>query len=208
MITDRSQVPDLVRACVAAAPQVSTILLREKDWSFNETAAFCHQLQLALDKAGFADGSPATLSLTQSQVKPRLILNWNGLFDPAELPIQGLHLGFELACQLAASPPDGKLDFQLKKPLWKIGASVHHPKEWDAVCSLPLDYVLLSNVFATPCKPHKEGLGLLGTETLFKVIQRDQPAIQAYALGGLKPQDLERIMALGLQGIALRSAFF
>lgn len=208
MVTDRYRVPDLVSACVAAAHQVSTILIREKDWSFDETAAFCRHLEVALDRAGFTDGPTATLSSTQSPVKPRLILNWNGLFDPSPLPIQGLHLGFELACKLAASSPDKYHFFQLKRPLWKIGASVHHQREWEAVRSLPLDYVLLSNVFATPCKPHKEGLGLLGTETLFKAIQGDKPGIQAYALGGLSIQDLDSITDLGLQGIALRSAFF
>lgn len=193
MLTDRHQVPDLVKACLNAATQVSTILIREKDWSFDETAGFCHGLSGALHPAAS---------------KPQLILNWNGRFDPTDLPIQGLHLGFDLASTLVTARPECLPLFQKKKPLWKIGASLHSEKEWEAIRSLPLDYVLLSNVFMTSCKPGKEGLGLEGTEKLFKGIQRERPALQAYGLGGLKTSDLEKITALGLQGIALRSAFF
>lgn len=188
MITDRSQVPDLVTACLEAASQVSTILIREKDWSLEETSAFCQRLLKGYEKD--------------------LILNWNGGFDPSSLPLQGVHLSFDMAYGWACSPSEGPTLLKQKKPLWKIGASVHSEKEWEALKGLPLDYVLLSNVFATTCKPHKAGLGLLETERLCKVIQKDAPSTQVYGLGGLKMADLEKITALGLQGIALRSAFF
>ncbi len=200
MITDRKGVPDLLTACLNASPFVSAIVLREKDWSFEETADFCNALNEGWDKMSKFQVTPLGF------VKPALILNWNGSFDPSSLPIQGLHLGFDLAFSLSKGLQDGRplLD---ASPL-KIGASIHNQKEWEAVNSLPLDYVILSNIFETPCKPHKQGLGLDGTAAILKTIRADNPAIRAYGLGGLKIQDKAVFTALGLQGIALRSAFF
>lgn len=187
MLTDRHRVPDLTAACLNASAKVSTILIREKDWSLEKTAEFCHGLV---------------------HTQPRLILNWNGTFDPTDLPIQGIHLGFELAQNMALPKNECLTILKNKKPLWKIGASVHSQNEWDIIKKLPLDYVLLSNVFETPCKPNKVGLGLNGLASLFEYVQMSNPLIQAYALGGLKTQDLEPITTLGLRGIVLRSAFF
>lgn len=200
MITDRRGVPDLVKACLKASPFVETIILREKDWSFEDTTHFLKKYHQGWEALALAETLEPPLS------KPHLILNWNGTFDPSPLPIQGLHLGADLAAELSSGLREGKE--LLNKPHWKIGASVHNQKEWEALNSLPLDYVILSNIFETSCKPEKEGLGLEGTAALLCTIRTDCPFLKAYGLGGLKIEDREALTALGLQGIALRSAFF
>ena len=196
MITHSPQVPDLVANCLFHAPCVDAIVIREKNWTRDQVSAFCEDFHASLEMP----------TQENTSVKPDLILNWNGSFDPGPLPIQGLHLGYEVALSLFRQPQLWEECFSSAQ--WKIGVSIHNQKEWEAVRSLPLHYVMLSNVYETPCKPGKPGLGLSQLESLFKTIQQDRPDIKGYALGGLTLQDLSSICQLGLHGIALRSAFF
>ncbi len=191
MITDSRQVPNLAANCLFHAPQVDAIVIREKDWSRDQISDFCE---------GFHASWESPLA------KPDLILNWNGTFDPSPLPIQGLHLGYEVALSLFRQPQLWEECFS--SPHWKIGVSIHNQKEWRAVRSLPLHYVMLSNVYETSCKPGKSGLGLPELKSLYNAIQQDCPKIKGYALGGLTFEDQSDIKSLGLHGIALRSAFF
>ncbi len=92
-----------------------------------------------------------------------------------------------------------------KRPLstdfW-IGASCHHLEELRHAQRLGLDYAFLSPVLPTTTHP---GIMPLGWNRFASLV--DQVNIPIYALGGMKPDDLQRARDHGGQGIAGVSAF-
>lgn len=196
MVTDRRLTDDLLLACSRVWPDLDALILREKDWSYEETKSFLEKL---------------------THKGPKRLLNWTMAFDPWDLPIDGLHLGFDCAKQLIG----GETDFlnssqsisemqhsilaKIKARKWLLGASIHSIKEWETLSALPLDYVLLSNIFETSCKPGKAGMGLTGLQTLITDIRKTHVTINLIGLGGLRITDGVAMAEAGLQGIALRS---
>ena len=104
----------------------------------------------------------------------------------------GIHL---TAKDLMAAPsrPDGIL----------VGASCHDERELARAAELPIDYVVLGAVNATPSHP---GGAVLGWERAAALIA-NYP-LPVYLIGGLRRTDLARAREAGAHGIALRSAAF
>ena len=196
MVTDRRLTQDLLLTCSRAYPELDALILREKDWSYEETRSFFQKLP---------------------HRKTKRLLNWNMAFEPWELPIDGIHLGFDCAKQLiggeTASPNSSQsisemqhiILEKIKARKWLLGASVHSIKEWETLSALPLDYVIVSNIFETSCKPGKAGLGLMGLQDLTAAIRKNHASIKIIGLGGLKISSAAAMAEAGLQGIALRS---
>ena len=117
----------------------------------------------------------------------RLVLNR----DPAvvaECPRDGLHLSSQRLAAATVRP--GRPDE------W-VGASCHTAADLAQAAALRLDYALLSPVRPTASHPDAPPLGWARFADLV-----DAVALPVYALGGLRPSELDRSFAHGAQGIA------
>ena len=90
------------------------------------------------------------------------------------------------------------LELDARPALGLVGASCHDARELDQAARLPADFVVLGPVQATPSHP---GSPTLGWERFAELI-RDYP-LPVYALGGLRPTDLETAWGVGAHGISM-----
>jgi 8-oxo-dGTP diphosphatase len=102
----------------------------------------------------------------------------------------GIHLSAQRLMQ-TASRPDAEL----------VGASCHSPLELARASDLDLDFVLLGPVLPTPSHPSVAQLGW----DRFAQWVREYP-LPVYAIGGMRPQDLETAWAQGAHGLAMLRA--
>lgn len=191
MVTDRNLVNDLPEACGRVWKEIDCLILREKDWILEETQVFFEQLTAYDEK----DQRPV-----------RRLLNWTMAFEPWTLPIDGLHIGIECAKKnRQAFSMTSPLRKQMIQKHWCLGISIHSVEEWHEIAELQPDYVLISNVFKTDCKPGKLGMGLENLKMMIGAIKMERPDLLLIGLGGLKKHHLTELDATGLNGIALRS---
>lgn len=108
----------------------------------------------------------------------------------AELGAHGVHL---TSTQLMTIPSRPGLEW--------CGASCHNAAELACAAELGLDFVVLGPVLPTASHP---GAPNLGWQRFFKLV-RDYP-LPVYALGGLRPSDLETAWAHGAHGISMLRA--
>jgi len=117
----------------------------------------------------------------------RLLLNREpGLVR--DLPCHGVHVTASSLAGLVHRPLD---DERL------VGASCHAAEDLKRASDLGLDYALLSPVSPTASHPDASPLGWDGFAAL-----ADRAALPVYALGGLRPSDLDRAFRHCAQGIA------
>jgi len=130
----------------------------------------------------------ALLARAQS-VGARVLLN-GSVEDARAWGCHGVHL---TAAALAATSvrPDGLL----------CAASCHTAGDLARVGSLQLDFAVLGPVLPTSTHPRAQPLGW----KLFAAIA-SETAVPVFALGGLRPDDLESAIAHGAHGVALRRA--
>jgi 8-oxo-dGTP diphosphatase len=111
--------------------------------------------------------------------------------DPALLQrvaADGVHLPARYLAALAQRPvPAG---------LW-LAASVHNAAELHEAARIAVDFVTLSPVLPTPSHPQAVTLGWEGFAALAA-----QAVMPVYALGGMRPADIDRARAAGGQGVA------
>ncbi|MEG3754001.1 thiamine phosphate synthase [Psychromonas arctica] len=83
-----------------------------------------------------------------------------------------------------------------------LGLSIENDQQLLEANNLPLDYIGLSAIFATPTKTNiKKQWGIQGLE---KAMQLSQFPI--VAIGGINPTNLDHIIETGVDGVALVSA--
>ncbi|HKA41770.1 MAG TPA: Nudix family hydrolase [Burkholderiales bacterium] len=85
-----------------------------------------------------------------------------------------------------------------RPPLPLVGASCHNARELERAAALSADFVVLGPVLPTPSHP---GAPVLGW-TRFAELIRGYP-LPVYALGGLRPSDLETAWEAGAHGISM-----
>lgn len=191
MVTDRQLVTDLPAACGRVWKDIDCLMLREKDWTLEETQVFFERLSAYSE----IDKHPV-----------RRLLNWTMDYEPWTLPIDGLHIGAECAKKnWQALLVDSQIRKKMLQRHWCLGISIHSIREWHEVAALRPDYLVISNLFETDCKPGKSGLGLESLEAMINVIKNKRPDIFLVGLGGLKKTHLVELKSTGLRGIALRS---
>jgi 8-oxo-dGTP diphosphatase len=117
----------------------------------------------------------------------RLLLNRDP-FLVRDLPCHGLHLTARRLAVLGQRPLD---EDRL------VGASCHSAQDLIRAARLGLDYALLSPVQATVSHP---GARILGWDRFAALA--DMAMLPVYALGGLRPGDLNQAFAHGAQGVA------
>ena len=87
---------------------------------------------------------------------------------------------------------------RLRPDLGLVGASCHDADELARAHALGADFVVLGPVLPTPTHPGAAGLGW----TRFAALLKDCP-LPVYALGGLRPADLETAWRHGAHGISM-----
>ena len=102
----------------------------------------------------------------------------------------GLHLSSSALQALNEKPKHGL-----------VAASCHNAEELAHAAKLGLDFVLLSPVLPTPSHAEAQVLGW----QKFVDLKHDYP-LPVYALGGMKPADLERAWDAGAHGVAMQRA--
>jgi thiazole tautomerase (transcriptional regulator TenI) len=88
-------------------------------------------------------------------------------------------------------------------PSLYIGCSVHSLEEAQKAEQEGADYCLYGHIFATDCKAGLSPRGLLELAAITKQI--DIPVI---AIGGIKPNNVEKVLQAGAKGVAVMSGVF
>jgi len=140
----------------------------------------------------FIDRAKAVKQVLQGTQVPLII---NDRVDVAlAVDADGVHLG--------QSDMSVKLARKLIGPDKLLGLSIENEQQLHEANELPLDYIGLSAIFATPTKTNiKKQWGIQGLE---KALQLSQFPI--VAIGGINQTNLSHIVKTGVDGVALVSA--
>ena len=79
-----------------------------------------------------------------------------------------------------------------------VGLSTHSPRQIDAVASLPVDYIGVGPVHATPTKPGRPAVGL---ELVRYAAQHAR--VPFFAIGGITPANVQTVREAGAERIAV-----
>ena len=154
-----------------------------------------HRLvQLRAKKPGQAALLPLATLAKRLCEQYQATLMINGQPGLAESLGAGLHL------------TSGQLMALQERPLpvgLKVAASCHDAAELRQAQALGLDFVVLGPVAATRSHPGRVGMGWTELSSL-----REQVSIPIYAIGGMKPIDIELARRHGAQGVAGIGAFW
>ena len=81
-----------------------------------------------------------------------------------------------------------------------VGASVHSPAEAEEAESLGADYLIAGHIFPTACKiGEPRGAGFLKSVC-------DSVDIPVYGVGGITPENFQRVLSSGAEGAAVMSS--
>ena len=83
-----------------------------------------------------------------------------------------------------------------------IGASTHSLREANAAAQQGADFIVFGPVFFTPSKASYGSPQ--GLEALQKIVEKISSPV--YAIGGIKPENVESVRRVGIRGVALISA--
>lgn len=106
----------------------------------------------------------------------------------ADLPVSGVHLSWRRAAALSSRP--------VPEDRW-FGVSCHNGDELAHAVAIGADYATLGPVL--PTRSHPEAVGM-GWDSFTALASR--AVLPVYALGGASPEQLDRAIAAGGQGIA------
>jgi thiazole tautomerase (transcriptional regulator TenI) len=88
-------------------------------------------------------------------------------------------------------------------PSLRVGCSVHSLEEAQEAKRSGADYCIYGHIFPTGCKA---GLSPRGLTELEVIVQ--QTHIPVIAIGGIKPENVEKVLQAGAKGIAVMSGVF
>jgi 8-oxo-dGTP diphosphatase len=111
-----------------------------------------------------------------------------------DLGLDGVHLDARRLAALTSRP--------LPAELW-VGASCHDRAGLERAAALGLDYATLSPLRPTASHPDAKALGWMRFAAM-----REGVPMPVYALGGMRPHDLDEARRHGAQGVAGISAFW
>jgi thiamine-phosphate pyrophosphorylase len=79
-----------------------------------------------------------------------------------------------------------------------VGLSTHTPAQIDAAADLPIDYIGVGPVYATPTKPGRPAVGL----ELVRYAATDA-TVPFFAIGGISPENADSVSRAGAERIAV-----
>ena len=109
-----------------------------------------------------------------------------------------VHFSMEHFKQLARTQL-GKLDC--------VSVSCHSVEEAVYAAGAGADQIVLGTIFETQCKPGKDGAGLDFLKEVCVAVQKVNPDVKIYAIGGIKPDNIENVLEAGADGGCMMSWF-
>lgn len=119
--------------------------------------------------------------------------------------ISSIHLPFPLLKKYMESETVGEASCEKSKSLQRmerIGVSVHSLEEALEAERLGASYVTAGHIFSTDCKPGLEPRGLTFLQKICEEVK-----IPVYAIGGIHPDNLEKIAQTGAAGACMMSEY-
>ncbi|MEW5703983.1 MAG: thiamine phosphate synthase [Pseudomonadota bacterium] len=110
--------------------------------------------------------------------------------------------GLHLPEWLARGPVSRGWAWRRRKPGWLLTAAVHSERALEAAARQRADAALLAPVFSTASHAQAKPLGSVRFASLAR-----RTALPVYALGGIGPTNVRRLMGSGAVGLAAVGAF-
>ncbi|MBH9965085.1 hypothetical protein A6P54_08140 [Bacillus sp. MKU004] len=173
--TGQQEMNEMISISLAVRSYIDFLHIREKTWTARELAE-------------------AVTLLIEGGLPPEKIIINDRVDVASVMGIRGAHLGCH---SLRVS--DVKRSF----PDLKAGRSVHSVYEAVSLQVEGADYLVYGNVFSTPSKKGKDGMGTKNLKAVVDAV--DLPVI---AIGGIKPGNTKDIICTGAAGIAVLSGIF
>lgn len=88
-----------------------------------------------------------------------------------------------------------------------VSVSCHSMEEAVIAVRAGADQVVLGTIFETQCKPGKMGAGLSFLEEVCRAVHTVNPTVKVFAIGGIKPDNIEEVLEAGADGGCMMSWF-
>lgn len=88
-----------------------------------------------------------------------------------------------------------------------VSVSCHSVEEAVYAASAGADQIVIGTIFETQCKPGKMGAGLEFLKEVCMTVHEVNPAVKVYAIGGIKPDNIEKVLEAGADGGCMMSWF-
>ena len=88
-----------------------------------------------------------------------------------------------------------------------VSVSCHSMEEAVIAVRAGADQIVLGTIFETQCKPGKTGTGLGFLKEVCTVVHGINPNVKVFAIGGIKPDNIEKVIDAGADGGCMMSWF-
>ena len=88
-----------------------------------------------------------------------------------------------------------------------VSVSCHSMEEAVIAVRAGADQIVLGTIFETQCKPGKMGAGLSFLEEVCRAVHTVNPTVKVFAIGGIKPDNIEDVLEAGADGGCMMSWF-
>lgn len=88
-----------------------------------------------------------------------------------------------------------------------VSVSCHSVEEAVYAAGAGADQIVLGTIFETQCKPGKIGTGLDFLKQVCVAVRKVNPEVKVYAIGGIKPDNIVKVLEAGADGGCMMSWF-
>ena len=88
-----------------------------------------------------------------------------------------------------------------------VSVSCHSMEEAVIAVRAGADQIVLGTIFETQCKPGKMGAGLSFLEEVCRAVYTVNPTVKVFAIGGIKPDNIDKVLEAGADGGCMMSWF-
>ena len=112
-----------------------------------------------------------------------------------------VHFSMELFKQMYEEQAD------VIKRLDCVSVSCHSMEEAVNAVRAGADQIVLGTIFETQCKPGKMGAGLSFLKEVCRAAHTVNPTVKVFAIGGIKPDNIKKVLEAGADGGCMMSWF-
>ena len=88
-----------------------------------------------------------------------------------------------------------------------VSVSCHSVEEAVYAAENGADQIVIGTIFKTQCKPGKQGAGLDFLKKVCEAVHEVNPSVKVYAIGGIKPDNIDKVLEAGADGGCMMSWF-
>ena len=88
-----------------------------------------------------------------------------------------------------------------------VSVSCHSMEEAVNAVRTGADQIVIGTIFETQCKPGKMGAGLNFLKEVCRAVHTVNPTVKVFAIGGIKPDNIEEVLEAGADGGCMMSWF-